>query len=452
MAEALSDTLRQALTEILAGSLATALPEGTPRRVHGRLALPGKVTAVVGMRRAGKTTFVHQLRRERLSQGVPRTHVPYVNFEDERLAGLDGRHLGFLLEEYGRRVPDAAERGPVMWCFDEIQLVPGWERFVRRLLDSGGVEALVTGSSAVLLSREIATALRGRAWEVPLFPFSLVEALKHRGLSAPADPAFLTAAERARIERAFLDWLAAGGFPEAQTLDEGARRQLLRDYVDVAMLRDVVERHGVSNVLGLRWLVRHLLGNAASTFSVEKFHATLKSQGVAVSRDTLHQLLGYLEDCFLVRIVWLEAASERQRMVNPRKVYPVDAGFIPLFDRTGRGNLGHALETAVLIELERRRCAVTYVRTPGGYEVDFLARQPDGKSHLIQVCVDASAPDTAARELRALQEAWQTHAGARPWLLTLTRDGAPSAAPEGVTVQPAYQWMLTDTWADESST
>jgi hypothetical protein len=218
------------------------------------------------------------------------------------------------------------------------------------------------------------------------------------------------------------------------------------------MLRDVVERHGVSNVLGLRWLVRHLLGNAASTFSVEKFHGTLKSQGVAVSRDTLHQLLGYLEDCFLVRIVWLEAASERQRMVNPRKVYPVDAGFIPLFDRTGRGNLGHALETAVLIELERRRCSVTYVRTPGGYEVDFLVRQPDGKSHLIQVCADASAPDTAARELRALQEAWHAHTEARCWLLTLTRDGSPTSVPEGVTVQPAYQWMLTDTWADEPRT
>ncbi|MEW6072555.1 MAG: ATP-binding protein [Planctomycetota bacterium] len=452
MAESPSDPLRAALSEILAGSLAAALPEATPRRVHGRLGLPGKASAVVGMRRAGKTTFVHQIRRERLAQGVPRTQVPYINFEDERLAGLDGRRLGFLLEEYGRRVPDAAEHGPVTWCFDEIQLVPGWERFVRRLLDAGGAEVVITGSSAALLSREIATALRGRAWEVPLFPFSFAEALAHRSLPAPADPGFLTGPERSRLERAFLDWLAVGGFPEAQGLDEGARRQLLRDYVDVAMLRDVVERHGVSNVLGLRWLVRHLLGNAAGTFSVEKFHATLRSQGVAISRDTLHQFLAHLEDCFLVRIVWVEAASERQRMVNLRKVYPVDAAPIPLFDRTGRANQGHALETAVLIELERHRCAVTYVRTPGGYEVDFLARQPDGKEHLIQVCADASAPGTGERELRALQEARQAHPDARPWLLTLTRDGTPTSAPEDVTVQPAYQWMLADTWAGESTT
>ena len=110
--------------------------------------------------------------------------------------------------------------------------------------------------------------------------------------------------------------------------------------------------------------------------------AALKSQGIAISRDTVHQFLAYLEDCFLVRIVWMESSSERQRMVNPRKAYPVDAGLIPVFDRTGRANIGHALETAVLIELERRRCEVAYVRTHDGYEVDFLAREADGRREL----------------------------------------------------------------------
>lgn len=443
MIEKLADSPREALTDILAASLGGALPDSVSRRIQGRVALPNKATAVIGMRRAGKTTFVHQLRRERLARDVPRNRLPFVSFEDERLAGLEVHQLGFLLEEYGRQVPDAATGEPVFWCFDEIQLVPGWERFVRRLLDGGGVEVLVTGSSAALLSREIATAMRGRAWEVAIFPFSFAEALTHGGGEVPANPGFLTAAQRSRLEHDFLGWLTRGGFPEALGLDEGSRRQLLRDYVDVAMLRDVVERHQVSNVLGLRWLVRHLLGNAGSSFSVEKFHAVLKSQGVAIGRDTLHQLLGHLEDCFLVRTVWLETASERQRMVNPRKVYPIDSGLIPIFDRTGRSNIGHALETAVLIELERRRCSVTYVRTPGGFEVDFLAREPDGKAHLIQVCADASAVETAERELRALHEARKIHPAAQPWLLTLTRDGAPAEA-EGVTVQPAYQWMLTD--------
>lgn len=129
-------------------------------------------------------------------------------------------------------------------------------------------------------------------------------------------------------------------------------------------------------------------------------------------------------------------------MVNPRKAYPVDPGFIPVFDRSGRGNIGHALETAVLIELERRRRAITYVRTPDGFEVDFLSRGPEGEADLIQVCVDASDPAVAERELRALQEAGKAHPRAQKRLLTLNRDGAPPRAPRDVAVQPAYAWML----------
>ncbi len=442
MTKPLSPVVREALTEKLAESLSGALPEATPRRLFGETAFPGKVTAVIGMRRAGKTTLLHQLRRARLAGSVARDGLPYVNFEDERLADLEGSQLGFLLDEYGRRVRRGGTDGRVIWCFDEIQVVPGWERFVRRLLDAGGAELVVTGSSAALLSREIATALRGRAWEVPLYPFSFAEALHHAGRVVPEDPAFLTGSQRAALERDFLDWLIGGGFPEAQGLDAGSRRQLLQDYVDVAMLRDVVERHGVTNVAGLRWLVRHLLGHAGASFSVEKFYAALRSQGIAIGKDTLHQMLGYLEDCFLVRLLWMESASERQRMVNPRKAYPVDQGLIPIFDRSGRANLGHALENAVLIELQRRRCEVTYVRTPSGYEVDFMARAPAGGEWLIQVYADASDAATADRELRALTEACDQFPRARPLLLLLTRGGAPPAPPPGVSVRPAYEWLL----------
>lgn len=441
MNDYLAKVHKEALAEKLADSLVASLPQVTERRVYGAVSLPGKASAIIGMRRAGKTSFLHQLRQERMARGAALAELPYINFEDERLAGLQGEHLGFLLEEYGRRM--AGGGGPVTWCFDEIQVVPGWERFVRRLLDSGQGEVLVTGSSAALLSQEIATALRGRAWAVPLYPFSFAESLRHKGEKIPGDPTSLSSAERARLERAFLDWLTAGGFPEAQGLETGTRRQLLQDYVDVAMLRDIVERHRVSNITGLRWLVRHLMGNAASLFSVEKFHATLKSQGVAIGRDTVHQLLNYCEDCFLVRLVWMESNSERQRMVNPRKVYPIDYGLIPIYDRSGRGNQGHALENSVLIELERRRCSVTYIRTQDGHEVDFLARGAAGERELIQVCADASEPATANRELRALLAARETYPDARLRLLTLTRDGAPAQVPSGIEVQPAYEWMLT---------
>ncbi len=427
----------------LADSLTAPLPPFTPRRVHGAVRLDGKVTAVVGMRRAGKTTFLHQLRREEQSAGVQREQVPYVNFEDERLDGLTADQLNPLVETYYRQFPEFRRNQRIMWCLDEIQNVPGWERFVRRLLDSEQMKIFITGSSATLLSSEIATALRGRAWQVVIHPFSFEEMLFHNGYALPPRPDFLDAPDRSALERHFMDYLTIGGFPEAQGLDQPTRYQLLRDYVDVAMLRDVVERHGVSNVAGLRWLVRHLMGNAAGLFSVEKFYSAIKSQGLAISKDTVHQLIGYLQECFLVRTVWMAASSERQRMVNPRKSYPVDPGLIPVFDRSGRANLGHALETAVLVELERRRAEIFYVKTPQGYEVDFLAHYPSGERELIQVCADAADTGTARRELRALEAAGRQFPAARKLLLTSTHAGLPKEMPPDVVAHPAYVWMLT---------
>ena len=438
------DRLRRAFDAQLAEGLQGAGPAFTRRRAFGSIHLPGKVTSVIGMRRAGKTTFLHQLRAERIARGVPPWRLPFLGLEDERLAELDAVSLGTLIDEYPGRYLEGAGDAPQAWFLDEIQVVPGWERLLRRLLDSGQGDLFVSGSSAMLLSREIATALRGRGWKVLIHPFSFEEALRHGGSASPADPGTATDEEASGLESALRRWLRTGGFPEVQGLPAALRFQLLRDYVDVAILRDVVDRHAVRNVTGLRWLVRHLLANAASPFSVEKFHARLKSQGIAIARDTVHEYLGYLEDCFLVRTVWMESDSERQRMVNPRKAYPVDPGLIPVFDRTGRVNVGHALETAVLVELERRGCEVTYVRTQEGYEVDFLARSPAGDAELIQICADASHEATAARELRALAAAEQRRPGARMRLLTLTRAGLPSGFPPEIEAQPVYEWFLGD--------
>lgn len=429
------------LVEQLVNSLTAPLPEATERRVFRRIAFPGKATAVVGMRRAGKTTFLHQIRRMLLGQGSPQERLPYINFEDERLAGLTANDLSILVEEYYRRFPAWRGKETIAWCFDEIQVVPGWERFVRRMLDSEKVEVYLSGSSAALLSREIATALRGRAWEVAIFPFSFEEYLRHHEKEVPKRLDLLSARERSALQGALREYLIGGGFPEAQGLDVETRYQLLLDYVDVAMLRDVVERHRVSNIVSLRWLVRHLLGNPGSLFSVEKFYAALKSQGLAVARDTLHQLLAFLEDCFLVRVSWVEGASERRRMVNPRKVYPVDPGLIPVFDRSGRSNLGHALETTVRTELERRGMESSYVRTKDGFEVDFLARSPEGGEALIQVCLDLAETGAMEREIRGLISAAKEHPRATLDVVTLLPETARNV-PEKIHIHDAALWLL----------
>src|SRR4029453_17479141 len=147
-------------------------------------------------------------RRERGNGGGP---LPYINFEDERLAELKAQDLHLLIEEYYRRFPALRGREIVTWCFDELQVVAGWERFIRRLLDTEKVEVFLSGSSAALLSREIATAMRGRAWEVVIHPFSFEESLHHHGHVVPQLPDFLPAAERSALERTCLGYLVAGG-------------------------------------------------------------------------------------------------------------------------------------------------------------------------------------------------------------------------------------------------
>lgn len=432
---------RDLLRSKLAESLAAETPELTRRDI--RLPeVPGKAFAAIGVRRGGKTSFLMQCRADRLAQGRAREGQLLLSLEDERLTGLTAADLRWLLEEQARQFPDLRQESPFSLYLDEVQGVPGWEGLVRRLMDAGGVELFVSGSSAKLLSREVATSLRGRAMEVLVHPFSFREALRHRGVEPEAPVERLPPADRAALDQRLRRYLTEGGFPEAQGTAPRDRAALLGGYVDVVVLRDVIERHGVTNPLALRWLQRQLLANPGGPFSVKKHYDTLRSQGVSVGKDTLHSYLAYLEDAFLVRTVALHSASERQRMVNPRKAYPVDPGLIALFERSGRTHHGRALETAVLIELERRGFGVSYVHTKEGFEVDFLAHRAGEKPRLIQVCLESEGDETWDRELRALEAGAREHPSAWPTLVTLDAVPPSRPLPRGLAWMPAAQWLL----------
>ena len=439
----MNDQLRAVVRQKIIDSQAQPLPTLTRRDVW----LPSvrdKATAVIGMRRAGKTSLLWQIQSDRFAAGTPRAGMLYFSFEDERLADMQVQELDVLVETYYQLNPAWRSTQRASFFLDEIQLVPGWELFARRLLDTENIDLFLSGSSARLLSREVATSMRGRAMEAIVLPFSFREMLRHAGREPGKPVDRLTKAERSQVSKDLLDYLRQGGFPEAQGLDTRNRLELLRTYVDVVLLRDVVERHNLSQPQVLHWMVRQLLGNAAGAFSINKFHADLKSRGVAVGKDTLHSYLAHLEDAFLLFSINVATDSERRRQVNPRKVYPVDTGFIALYDRSGKSNLGHALETVVLLELLRRGAEVHYVRTPGGFEVDFYARDGVGREMLIQVCAGLENPDTLAREVRALQDAAPAWPGAALMLITLNPVLNPTIAlqPMGVQIHLASDWLL----------
>ena len=278
------------ISQRLTDALARPFPVLTRRDIV-ETRVSGKALAAIGVRRAGKTSFLWQCLADRLTAGRPRESMLLLGLEDDRLAGMQVADLDWLYEEWQRRHPGLREHGPVTLALDEIQVVPGWERFARRLMDTERIELLLSGSSAKLLSREIATSMRGRALSVLVHPFSFRECLRHAGHEPSAPWDALGAVERSHMAHALRGYLLHGGFPEAQALDVRDRARLLTSYVDVVALRDVIERHNVSNPLALRWMMQQLLGNPAGAFSVQKLWHALRSSGIPIGKDTLHEYL-----------------------------------------------------------------------------------------------------------------------------------------------------------------
>ncbi|HEU4643250.1 MAG TPA: ATP-binding protein [Gemmatimonadaceae bacterium] len=436
-------TISNALLETkLAECLAIGVGDLTRRDI--RLpAIAGKAIAVVGVRRSGKTTFLRQHRAERVEAGEPRDAHLLVSLEDERLVGMTAEDLGWLLEEHTRVIPSLQSGGKRTVYLDEVQLVPGWESLVRRLLDAGGTNVFISGSSAKLLGREVATSLRGRSMDVLVHPFSFREALRHANAEPTGAWRALAPNQRAALDAALRTYLAVGGFPEAQGADRRDRIPLLKGYIDVMLLRDVIERHEVTNPVALRWLQRHLLANPGGMFSISKIYADLKSQGISVAKDTLHAYLDHLADAFMLRIVSMHSASERQRLVNPRKAYPIDPGLIPVYERAGRVHNGRSLETVVLLELERRGYSADWFRA-GEYDVDFFAERTGDQPMLIQVSLDTTADTTWEREMRALEVGAAAQPDARAVLITLDSTPPARALPHSVVWRAASHWLLEE--------
>ncbi|MCU0864496.1 MAG: ATP-binding protein [Planctomycetes bacterium] len=437
----MDDPMRAAIRQKL-GDATTATWPTLTRRDAVAESIPGKAHAVIGMRRAGKTSFLLQCLQDRLASGTPRDRLVYFNFEDERLSGLAAAELGTLLDEYYRALPHNRREHRVTWCLDEIQLIPGWEAFVRRILDAENVEVFVSGSSARMLSREVATSLRGRALETVITPFSLREFGRAAGLTPPTNSLW-DATETSNWLACFDDYLRTGGFPELARKELRPRQtELLQGYVETVVFRDVAERHQLTNLLALRAFVRQLLRQPASLLSITKLHSDFRSRGISVSKEMLMQFLLHLEDAFLVFTVPLATNSERKQQVNLRKLYVADHALAAAFRGRSSGDLGHHLENMVACELVRRGMELTYVRTAAGHAVDFLATDRNGNAQLIQVTADLLDRDTLERELRALAGAAVEHPGAEPWLLVGSDLPADIAVPPGIRTMTIWRWLL----------
>jgi hypothetical protein len=416
-------------------------PLPTPTHREAELpALSGKIDAIIGMRRTGKTWFLFQTMQRYLEQGIPKEAILYLNFDDERLLPMTTAELGQIIETYYRLFPEHRDR-TCYFFFDEVQNISGWEVWLRRLVDTERVQIAATGSSAKLLSREIATALRGRSLSTEMFPFSFREALAHEGIEGFPAPR-PGAKKRALLENRLRRYLLNGGFPEVQTVSDNHRIRILQEYVDVVILRDIVERYQVSNILPLRTLIRHLLATPATLFSVNKFYNDLRSQGLACGKNTLHDYFEYLKDAYLIYPVSIHSRSERTRRVNPRKVYVIDTGLANAFLHRPQSDWGRLLENFVFMELRRKGLDIEYYRTGNGLEVDFIATDHRDAQTLYQVSLELRDEQTRKREVKALTTTMQETGIKSATIVSLDTEEQIETDAGVIDVVPAWLWAL----------
>ena len=402
--------------------------------------LKGKATVITGMRRAGKTSFCYQKMRDLIDSGMDRNQILYLNFEDDRLSGLQLKDCQNILDAYFSLYPDNRKK-ECWFFFDEVQNVDGWERFVRRLLDTTDIHIVLTGSSSKLLTAEISTAMRGRSINAEIMPFSFREYLQYHHVF-DAIPEYLSDDDIAHLRHEMEKYFQLGGFPEVYGApDLSTRIKILQEYNDLVMFKDVIERHKVTNTVALRHLLHALYQSNAQKFSVSGFAKTLSTgMQVKCSKVDLLKFMDYLEEAFIVFRTELHSRSEKAKMVNPNKVYMIDVGLVRAMDDDPEANKGWLLENLVYLHLHRTGFAVDYVITSDRKEVDFYASNKiTHEKQLIQVSWSLADAETRKREIPPLLKAGKSTGIKKMLVVTWNEE---ETLEGGIQVGPIWKYLI----------
>jgi len=340
------------------------------------------IRIITGVRRSGKSTLaMHQLKG---------TSFGYVNFDDERLSGLDPARLNDVLSSVYEVYGDVT-----CLFFDEIQNVHDWSLFINRLQRAGN-QIVVTGSNSKLLSSELATHITGRYKTIELFPFSFSEFLVAQKMDAETS----TTRSRALVRNAFQNYMLSGGFPEILVGQENNR--YARDLFFSIISRDILNRYQIQNPRAFKDLAVFLATNTGKEISYNR----LKNLFLLGSAHTAKNYVDYLEEAYVVSTIG-KFSWKNQETLRYRKSYIIDVAFFHALTGSGTANTGFLFETIVYLELLSRKeiTGNEYYYYKGKQEVDFVVRHNLEIIALIQVCHDTSDIGTLKREVNGLLEA-----------------------------------------------
>ena len=389
-----------------------------------------QVLVITGLRRVGKSTLLLQLAEKYLKKDYY-----FISFEDERLLNFKVKNFDLLHEVF---ISLFGEKK--VFLLDEVQNVPGWERFVRRLHDQG-YKFIVTGSNASLLSQELGTRLTGRSVRVELFPFSLREFLDFKGVDLSkinfkrgvGNRNAITTKQRGQLQKWLNEYLAFGGIPDALKYPDLAFHKTLYDDV---LYRDIATRYGIENVKELKELALYLMSNTSSLVSFNKLKQLLKLGSV----NTVKKYIDYLENSWLFFVVNKYAHSVKEQQIASKKIYSVDTGLARSVGFSFSENKGHLMENLVFLELKRRGYDIYYYKTSQEHEVDFFLPK---ERTLIQVAQKISTAEAKEREFRALVEAKEEQPSSGVLLVITEGDkGVFEWGGVPVVAVPLYEWLL----------
>lgn len=406
-------------------------------RVRRDIEIPldsGKIVSLIGVRRSGKTSILFHC-ISRLKTEVDPARIVYINFEDDRLFPLKLHQLDDLVQAYFELHP-SKRKEKIYLFFDEIQNIDNWEKYIRRIYDTLDAEIFITGSSSKLLGAEIASALRGRTLPFEIFPFSFSEYLRFRKI----DVNLHSSSSTSYIANAFDDYILHGGFAETIEAPPDIRSRILRDYVDLIIYKDIIERYGIKNHALMKHLVKYCFSNMATPASMTRLYNDFKSQGFKLGKDTLFEYFSYLSDAFAVFSVPVFRNSVREEQRNPKKIYAVDNGFKSVFDVSLSSDIGRLYENASFLHLRRKSKEVYYFMQD--QEVDFYCRTNNEKT-VANISYDISKPETRKRELNGIVKALNYFGCGQGFLLTREHEETTTQEGKTINILPLWKWLLT---------
>lgn len=395
------------------------------------------VTTITGPRRSGKTYFCFQLIKKLLEGDVPKENLVYINFEDERLIGANANDLNEIFDKYLEICEPILDK-TIYLFFDEIQNVLNWTNWVRRIYDTKkNVKVILTGSSSKLLSREIATNLRGRIYNLEILPFSFKEFLRLDKI------AFGNRVEvhnnLIKIKKLFKRYLVEGGYPFVSINRDVPRNDILQEYYNSMIFRDVIERYKISDVKKLQILANFIFESNSKDVSYSKLSNKMNSLGFSLTRNTVGEYVSYFEEAYLFFQVMRYEYSIQKRLGAIKKVYTIDNGLLNAVSFKFSKDYGKLLENLVFLELYRRKKKVFYNRDK--FECDFLIQEKNKIVNCIQVCYELN-DENKDREIKGLMEAmnkFKINAG-----LILTNDNEDEiwVDKKKIIVKPVWKWLL----------